>query len=92
MPVPIGELTHYAVEIRETAIVIRARHRLVLEISGQDTQTQEPVWYHTCNPVRTLHTQELGGSQGSYLLVPEIAANDLRLAADFSDSRYFKSA
>ncbi|QXJ23846.1 CocE/NonD family hydrolase [Actinomadura graeca] len=72
VPVPVGEPQDYAIELRETSMVFRAGHRLLLQVRGQDTQTEEPVWYHTCNPVPTTHRLLLGGDAGSHLLLPVI--------------------
>ncbi len=72
IPVPVGELQKYAIDLRETSMVFKKGHQLVLEIRGQDTQIEEPVWYHQCNPIATQHELRLGGEQGSYLLLPLI--------------------
>jgi putative CocE/NonD family hydrolase len=72
VPVPVGEVQEYAIELREAAMLFKKGHRLVLEIRGQDTQVEEPLWYHTCNPHETRHEIELGGDHASYLLLPVI--------------------
>jgi hypothetical protein len=58
--------------LRETSMVFKKGHQLVLEIRGQDTQIEEPVWYHQCNPIPTEHRLQLGGADASYLLLPVI--------------------
>lgn len=72
VPVPVGERQPYDIELRETSMLFQTGHRLRLEVRGQDTQTEEPVWYHTCNPVVTTHELVLGGDDGSFLLLPVI--------------------
>ena len=72
IPVPVGERQEYAIELRETSMVFKKGHQLVLEIRGQDTPIEEPVWYHQCNAIRTEHVLHLGGEQASYLLLPVI--------------------
>jgi uncharacterized protein len=62
----------YAIDLRETSMVFKKGHRLVLEIRGQDTQLEEPVWYHQCNPIPTEHELQIGGEHASYLLLPVI--------------------
>ena len=75
VPVPVGEPTTYAIDIRDTSMAFQKGHRLVLEIRGQDTQTEDPVWYHLCNPIETKHTIHCGGAEPSYLLLPIIPSN-----------------
>lgn len=72
VPVPAGEVQEYAIELRETSMLFKKGHRLVLQVRGQDTQLEEPVWYHTCNPLETKHEIEIGGVRASYLLLPVI--------------------
>jgi uncharacterized protein len=74
IPVPIGELQNYAIDLRETSMVFKKGHQLVVEIRGQDTQIEEPFWYHQCNPIETEHELYLGGEHASYLLLPVIDA------------------
>jgi predicted acyl esterase len=74
VPVPAGEMQEYAIELRETSMRFRKGHRLVLQVRGQDTQLEEPVWYHTCNPRKTRHEIEIGGANASYLLLPIIVS------------------
>jgi predicted acyl esterase len=74
VPVPLGKVQEYAIDLRETSMAFKQGHRLVLEIRGQDTQIEEPVWYHQCNPIPTEHLLQIGGEQASYLLLPVIDA------------------
>ncbi len=62
----------YAIEIRETSNVFMAGHRLALDIKGQDSTAEDPIWVHTCNPLVTSHVVEFGGAFDSYLLLPVI--------------------
>jgi predicted acyl esterase len=71
-PVPVNEAIKYAIEIRETSMVFLKGHRLLLEVRGQDTQTEDPIWYHLCSPVETRHTVHYGATHPSYLLLPVI--------------------
>lgn len=59
-------------EIRETSNVFKAGHRLVLEVRGQDSTAEDPIWVHTCNPIVTHHAVQFGGAFESYLLLPVI--------------------
>lgn len=72
VPVPLGEVIEYAIELRETSMVFQRGHRLLLEVRGQDTQTEDPIWYHLCNPHATRHTVHCGPRHPSYLLLPVI--------------------
>jgi predicted acyl esterase len=72
VPVPVGEPVTYAIDIRDTSMAFQKGHQLVVEIRGQDTQTEDPVWYHLCNPIETKHTIHYGGAEPSYLLLPII--------------------
>ncbi len=71
-PVPAGALVEYAIDLREMSQVFMPGHRLVLELRGQDTQTEDPIWYHLCNPHNTNHRVHYGGESASYLLLPVI--------------------
>ena len=71
-PAPVNEVVEYAIEIRETSMTFLKGHRLVLEVRGQDTQTEDPIWYHLCSPVETRHTVHYGVRHPSYLLLPVI--------------------
>ena len=62
----------YAIEIRETSNVFLAGHRLAIDIKGQDSTAEDPIWVHTCNPLPTHHRVEFGGSIDAYLLLPVI--------------------
>ena len=62
----------YAVEIRETSNVFLPGHSLALDIRGQDSTAEDPIWVHTCNAVQTRHTVEFGGTADSFLLLPMI--------------------
>ena len=74
VPVPVNEVIEYAIEVRETSMVFGKGHRLGLEVRGQDSQTEEPVWYHQCNDAATRHTVHYCGKHASYLLLPVIPA------------------
>jgi hypothetical protein len=52
--------------------VFQKGHQLQLQICGQDSQTEEPVWYHQSNVALTKHTLHLGGKNASYILLPVI--------------------
>jgi len=56
VPVPAGEVLEYAISVVETSMCFRKGHRLSLEIRGQDTPAEDPVWYHLCNGTPTRHT------------------------------------
>jgi len=71
-PVPVDAVIEYAIEIRETSMTFLKGHRLLLEVRGQDTQTEDPIWYHLCSPVETRHSVYYGGQHPSYLLLPVI--------------------
>ena len=73
-PVPVNETIEYAIEIKETSMVFGKGHRRLLEVRGQDTQTEDPVWYHLCSPEETRHTVHYGAKHPSYLLLPVIPA------------------
>jgi len=73
-PVPVNDVVEYAIEIKETSMVFLKGHRLLLEVRGQDTQTEDPIWYHLCSPVETRHSVHYGGKHASYLLLPVIPA------------------
>ena len=62
----------YAIEVRETSNVFMAGHRLALDIKGQDSTAEDPIWVHTCNSLVTSHVVEFGGAFDSYLLLPVI--------------------
>ena len=70
--VPPGQVVDYAIDLRETSMVFMPGHRMVVELKGQDTQAEDPIWYHLCNQHATHHTIHYGDGHGSYLLVPEI--------------------
>jgi predicted acyl esterase len=67
-----GTTYEFAIELRETSNVFLAGHRLALDIKGQDTTAEDPIWVHTCNPIRTRHGVQFGGGAASYLLLPVI--------------------
>ena len=69
-----GRSYEYAVEIRETSNVFLPGHRLALDIKGQDTTAEDPIWVHTCNAISTTHTVQFGGNFASHLLLPVIPA------------------
>ncbi|MEO6747425.1 MAG: CocE/NonD family hydrolase C-terminal non-catalytic domain-containing protein, partial [Caldimonas sp.] len=62
----------YAIEIRETSNVFLAGHRLAIDIKGQDSTAEDPIWVHTCNALPTRHRIEFGGPTDAYLLLPVI--------------------
>jgi hypothetical protein len=47
-------------------------HRLALDIKGQDSTAEDPIWVHTCNAVATRHTVRFGPRHRSHLLLPII--------------------
>ena len=59
----------YAIEIRETSNVFLVGHCLALDIKGQDSTSEDPIWVHTCNALVTRHVVEFGGSAESFLLL-----------------------
>ena len=67
-----GRSYEYAIEIRETSNVFLPGHRIALDIKGQDTTAEDPIWVHTCNAIRTMHTIQFGGKFDSYLLLPVV--------------------
>lgn len=69
-PIESGKRYVFAIEIRETAHEFVAGHELVLKVAGQDTKSEDPIWYHLCNPVPTRHTLHVGGEDGSHLVLP----------------------
>jgi len=72
VPVPVNEVVEYAIELRETSMAFQKGHRLVLEIRAQDTQVEEPIWYHQTSALPTRHTLHFGDGRNSYLLLPVI--------------------
>jgi len=70
--VPPGQVVEYAIDLRETSMVFMPGHQLVVELKGQDTPSEDPIWYHLCNPHATRHTLHYGKDRESYLIVPEI--------------------
>lgn len=67
-----GRSYAYAIEIRETSNVFLPGHRIALDIKGQDTTAEDPIWVHTCNAIATRHSVQFGGKFDSYLLLPVI--------------------
>ncbi|MBI3917673.1 MAG: CocE/NonD family hydrolase [Betaproteobacteria bacterium] len=67
-----GRSYEYAIEIRETSNVFLPGHRIALDIKGQDTTAEDPIWVHTCNAIRTRHIVQFGGKFDSHLLLPVI--------------------
>jgi predicted acyl esterase len=67
-----GRSYEFAIEIRETSNVFVPGHRIALDIKGQDTTAEDPIWVHTCNAIPTTHTVQFGGKFDSYLLLPVI--------------------
>ena len=62
----------YAIEIRETSNVFLPGHGLALDIKGQDSTAEDPIWVHTCNALPTRHSVEFGGPVDAFLLLPVI--------------------
>jgi predicted acyl esterase len=71
-----GQSYTYAMEIREVSNLFRAGHRLVLDVRGQDSTAEDPIWVHTCNALPTEHTLQFGAAFESYLLLPIIPKGD----------------
>lgn len=69
-----GRAYEYAIEIRETSNVFLPGHRLALDIKGQDSTAEDPIWVHTCNALATRHAVRFGAGQRSHLLLPIIPA------------------
>ncbi len=69
-----GRRYEYRMEIRETSNVFLPGHRLALDIKGQDTTAEDPIWVHTCNALPTRHTVHFGDDTLSHLLLPVIPA------------------
>lgn len=67
-----GQSYAYAMEIREVSNLFRIGHRLVLDVRGQDSTAEDPIWVHTCNALSTEHTLQFGAAAQSYLLLPII--------------------
>lgn len=67
-----GRSYAYAMEIRELSNVFLPGHRLAMDIKGQDSAAEDPIWIHTCSAVETTHTVRFGGECESYLLLPLI--------------------
>ncbi len=76
-PVVPGEITEYAMEIRETSYVFKASHRLQLTIKGQDapwetTDGSREFSFHLTSCRQTEHSVYHTPEYQSYLLLPEI--------------------
>ncbi len=72
-PVVPGQVYEYAVEIKETANVFKAGHRLQLVIKGQDSEQEEHgAWYHLASLTETRHEVFHTVKYPSYLLLPII--------------------
>jgi predicted acyl esterase len=67
-----GQSYAYAMEIREVSNSFRAGHRLAVDVRGQDSTAEDPIWVHTCNAVPTRHAVQYGGATESFLLLPVI--------------------
>ncbi|MEE8394739.1 MAG: CocE/NonD family hydrolase [bacterium] len=72
VPVPLGEVCEYAIEIRETATVFKAGHRLLLAVRGQDSPAEDNLFFHQPNPQATKHTIHHDPEHPSHLLLPVI--------------------
>ena len=70
VPVPCGEVVEYAIDIAEAAMCFRKGHRVALQIRGQDTPAEDPVWYHLCNGTPTDHRVHHEPAHPSFLLLP----------------------
>jgi putative CocE/NonD family hydrolase len=67
-----GRSYDYCIEIRETSNVFLPGHRLAIDIKGQDTTAEDPIWVHTCNALATRHSVHFGGASQSFLVLPVI--------------------
>ena len=67
-----GQSHAYAMEIREMSNLFKAGHRLALDVRGQDSTAEDPIWVHTCNAIPTRHAVQFGGAFESFLLLPVI--------------------
>jgi hypothetical protein len=67
-----GKVYEYAIDIRETSILLEAGHRIELVIKGQDSSSEDPIWFHLCNLKETKHAIYHSPEYLSYLLVPMI--------------------
>jgi putative CocE/NonD family hydrolase len=72
IPVEPGKIYQYAIDIREISNVFKAGHRIELVIKGQDSPSEDPIWYHLCNIKETKHTIYHNAEYASYLLLPVI--------------------
>ena len=70
VPVEPGRIHEYAIEIRETSNLFKAGHRIELAIRGQDSPTEDPIWFHLCNMKETRHMIYHNPDHMSYLLLP----------------------
>jgi hypothetical protein len=70
VPVPAGEVVEYAINVVETSMCFRKGHRLSLEIRGQDTPAEDPVWYHLCNGTPTRHTVHHDKAHPTSIVLP----------------------
>jgi uncharacterized protein len=67
-----GQRYEFAMEVREVSNLFRAGHALALDVRGQDSTAEDPIWVHTCNPVVTRHSIHVGGGADTFLLLPVI--------------------
>jgi predicted acyl esterase len=72
IPVESGKTYEYAIDIRETSNVFRAGHRIELLIRGQDSPSEDGIWFHLCNIKETKHTICHDAEYLSHLLLPVI--------------------
>jgi predicted acyl esterase len=72
IPVEPGEIYEYAIDIRETSNVFKSGHRIELLIKGQDSPSENPIWYHLCDNKQTKHTIYHNTQYMSHLLLPVI--------------------
>ena len=70
VPVMKGEVVEYAIDIKEISMCFAKGHRLVVDVKGQDTPDEDPVWYHLCNGTVTKHTVHHASTRPSYLVLP----------------------
>lgn len=72
IPVEPGKIFEYAIDIREMSNVFKAANRIELVIKGQDSPSEDPIWFHLCNQRETKHTIYHNSKHLSYLLIPVI--------------------
>jgi predicted acyl esterase len=63
------------VAFQDPSNLFKAGHRIELVIKGQDSQSEDPIWYHLCNIKETRHTIYHNAEHKSYLLLPLIPSS-----------------